>query len=123
MHKDLRKESELTAETLQPETSKGDGDLASIEKAMEKLRAKGGIGDDAYYKVFEDYKAAVGREMLKMKKNLNIMRQENDNLKSSNLEMKRKHETIDKLKRQIEEIDEDHAILKNSMKYHERSFG
>lgn len=91
-------------------------DMASLETAMEKLRAHGGVGDDAYYKVFEDYKVAVGREMLKMKKNLLVMRQENDMLKSASLDLRKKDEMLDALRRQVEDMDYEKGIMHSTQK-------
>lgn len=96
-------------------------DMASLESAMEKLRAHGGVGDDAYYKVFEDYKAAVGREMLKMKKNLQVVRQENDMLKSASHDLKKKDELLQALRRQVEDMDYEKGIMHSTKKIEQGS--
>jgi len=97
------------------------GDVMNIELRIEQMRSSGNMQGsyDGFFKMFEEYKAAVNKEMLRMRKNMQLMRQENDGLKAVSLELKRKDEQIHQLKKQMEEFDDDHAIIKRSSKIEE----
>lgn len=110
---------------VQMDGANGGNDIYKIESKIEMLKQNADMHGsyEGFFRVFEEYKSAVGKEMLKMKKNLQVVRQENDGLKSMSLELKRKDEQIDRLKHQIDEIDDDHAIIKNANKAQESSLG
>jgi len=95
------------------DTRTSEADLQTIEQRIEYLKQQEVEGPyQGFFKVFEEYKAAVMKEMVKMKKNLQVVKQENDSLKSSNLEMKRKEDQFEKLRRQLEEAEDDENISK-----------
>ena len=99
--------------------SGGENDINSIEQQIESLRKSSIEGDgfhQGFFKVFEEYKASVSREMMKMRKNLTIVRQENDALKGSSLELKKREDQLEKLKTRLQDIDDEQSIVQSSMK-------
>lgn len=84
-------------------------ELANIEGKIDQLK-KVGDGDNSFFTIFEAYKAAVNNELNKYKKNIQLLRKENDSLKSSAVDARKKEELIEKLKRKIEESEDDQSI-------------